>query len=147
MSYRQILYHIVFSTKNRKPAFPRNRDEELHQYIAGVIKKKKCMPYRINGVEDHIHILSDLHPVISLSELIKDIKVSSSMWMKETGKFPDFEAWQISYGAFTYSIKEKNVVSNYIQRQKEHHKKEIFFDEFKRLLIENAVEFDERYLL
>lgn len=147
MSYRQILYQIVFATKYRKPVITRDRDEELYQYIAGVIKKKKCVPYCINGIEDHIHILSDVHPTICLSDLIKDIKVSSSMWMKETGKFPHFEAWQISYGAFTYSIKEKKVVSNYIQRQKEHHKKEVFIDEFKRLLIENDVEFDERYLL
>lgn len=147
MSYRQILYQIVFATKYRKPVITRGRDEELYQYIAGVIRKKKCVPYCINGIEDHIHILSDVHPTICLSDLIKDIKVSSSMWMKETRKFPAFEAWQISYGAFTYSIKEKNVVSNYIQRQKEHHKKEVFIDEFKRLLIENDVEFDERYLL
>ena len=67
--------------------------------------------------------------------------------MKSSGLFPDFEGWQDSYGAFTYSIKEKDVIINYIKNQKEHHKKETFYDEFRRLLIENGVEFNEKYLL
>lgn len=105
------------------------------------------MLYRINGVEDHIHILSDLHPTVSLADFVKDIKVSSSIWMKESGKFPAFVGWQEGYGAFTYSIRERDMIINYIRKQKEHHKKETFQDEYKRLLIENDVEFDERYLL
>ena len=67
--------------------------------------------------------------------------------MKDSGLFPDFEEWQDSYGAFTYSIREKDTIINYIKSQKEHHKKETFYDEFKRLLIENGVEFNEKYLL
>jgi putative transposase len=98
-------------------------------------------------VEDHIHIFSDLHPTVSLSGYIKDIKVASSVWMKASGKFPKFEAWQEGYGAFTYSIREKDMIINYIKNQKEHHKTETFYDEFKRLLIENEIEFDEKYFL
>jgi putative transposase len=98
-------------------------------------------------VEDHIHILSDLHPSVSLSDYIKDIKVASSLWMKECGYFPAFEGWQDGYGAFTYSIREKDKVINYIKNQKEHHKSETFYDEYKRLLIESGIGFDEKYLL
>ena len=98
-------------------------------------------------MEDHIHIMSDLHPSVCLSDYVKHIKVSTSLWMKESGKFPAFEGWQEGYGAFTYSVKEKETVINYIKNQKEHHKSENFYDEFKRLLIENEIEFDERYLL
>ena len=146
-SYRQIFYQIIFGTKFRMPTIEEAHCEELYKYVAGSIKNKKCKLYRINGVEDHIHIFSDLHPSISLSDYIKDIKVASSIWMKECGRFPKFEGWQDGYGAFTYSIREKDMIINYIKNQKEHHKSETFFDEYKRLLIENGIEFDEKYLL
>ena len=146
-SYRQIFYHIIFGTKYRKPTIDEAYCADLYRYMSGIIKCKNCKLYRINGVEDHIHIFSDLHPGISLSDYVKDIKVASSIWIKESGKFPHFKAWQEGYGAFTYSIREKDVIINYIKNQKEHHKKETFHDEFKRILDENGVEFDEKYLL
>ena len=102
--------------------------------------------YRINGIEDHIHILSDLNPTVALSDYIKNIKVASNIWMKGSGKFPKFKGWQESYGAFTYSIKEKNAVIEYIKNQKDHHKIENFYDEYKRLLIEHGIEFNEKFL-
>ena len=82
-----------------------------------------------------------------MSDYIKDIKVASSIWMKADGNFPKFEGWQEGYGAFTYSTREKDMILNYVKNQKEHHKTEIFYDEFKGLLIENGIEFDEKYLL
>jgi len=147
MSYRQIFYHIVFGTKNREATIAETHCEELYKYIWGIIKNNKCKLYRINGVEDHIHIFSDLHPSIALADYVKNIKVASSIWMKESGKFPKFKGWQNEYGAFTYSIKEKDMIINYIKNQKQHHKHESFYDEYKRLLIENRIEFDEKYLL
>jgi len=146
-TYRQIFYQIVFSTKNRELAIAENHCEELYRYISGVIKNKNCKLYRINGIEDHIHIFSDLHPSVSLADYIKDIKVSSSLWMKECGRFPKFKGWQDGYGAFTYNIREKEMIINYVKNQKQHHKTENFYDEYKRLLIENEIEFDEKYLL
>ncbi len=146
-TYRQIFYHIIFGTKHRKSTIPNSSEEELYKYIFGIIKNKKCKLYRINGMEDHLHILSDLHPSICLSDYVKDIKVATSLWMKESGKFPAFEGWQDGYGAFTYSKRDKDMIINYIKNQKEHHKSEGFYDEYKRLLIENEIEFDEKYLL
>ena len=67
--------------------------------------------------------------------------------MKANGNFPEFDAWQEGYGAFTYSIREKDMIINYVKNQKEHHNAETFYDEFKRLLLENGIEFDEKYLL
>ncbi len=75
MSYRQIFYHIVFGTKHRKSTIVDENCEQLYKYIWGIIREKSCKLYRINGAEDHIHIFSDLHPSISLSNYIKDIKV------------------------------------------------------------------------
>lgn len=147
MSFKQIYYQIVFGTKHRQPTIAEPYCTELYKYIWGIIENKKCKLYRINGVEDHIHIFSDLHPSICLADYVKDIKVASSIWMKESGNFPDFIGWQDGYGAFTYSIREKDTIIDYVKKQKEHHKKETFLDEYKRLLIENGIEFDEKYLL
>jgi putative transposase len=146
-SYKQIFYQIVFGTKNREATIAEAHCEDLYKYIWGIIKEKNCKLYRVNGIEDHIHIFSDLHPSISLADYIKDIKVASSIWMKETGYFPDFTAWQVGYGALTYSIRDKDMIIEYVKNQKEHHKKENFYDEYKRLLEENGIEFDEKYLL
>lgn len=144
-SYRQIFYQIVFGTKYRKPTINAVYDDLLYSYIARIIKNKKCFPYNINGIEDHIHIMSDLHPSIALSDYVKDIKIASSIWMKEGARFPDFEGWQDGYGAFTYSIRERDMIINYIKNQKQHHKKENFETEYRRLLIDNDLEIDERY--
>ncbi len=146
-SFRQIYYQIVFGTKYRQPTIAEENCKELYKYIWGIIEKKQSKLYQINGTEDHIHIFSDLHPSQALSAYVKDIKVASSLWMKSSGKFPDFIGWQVGYGAFTYSIREKDKIINYVKKQKEHHKKENFLNEYKRLLIENKIEFDEKYLL
>ena len=146
-SYRQIFYQVIFGTKNREATIAEGYCEELYKYITGIVKNNNCKLYHINGVADHIHILSDLHPSISLSDYVKDIKVASNLWMKGNGNFPKFEGWQEGYGAFTYSIRERDKIINYIKHQKEHHKSETFYDEYKRILTENGIEFDEKYLL
>ena len=145
-TYRQIYYQIVFGTKFRRRTISRMHDEELYKYIAGIIENKNCKLYRINGLEDHIHIMCDIHPSIRLADLVKDIKVASSIWMKESGKFPLFESWQEGYGAFTYSIRERDMIINYIKKQKRHHQQETSFEEYKRLLIEHGIVYDDKYL-
>ena len=144
-TYGQIFYQLVFATKNRQPTINPTHENDLYKYIFGIVKSKKCKLYRINGMSDHIHIFCDLHLSLSLSNYIKDIKISSNLWMKESKNFPDFESWQEGYGAFTYSIKEKDNMIEYIKNQKEHHKTENFYDEFKRIIIKNGIEFDEKY--
>jgi REP element-mobilizing transposase RayT len=146
-SYRQILYQIIFSTKERTSSLHESHRQELYKYIWGVINDHNCKLYRIGGIEDHLHIFSDLHPSVCLADLVKDIKLASSSWIKNTGLFPLFPGWQTGYGAFTYNIKEKDAVIEYIKRQKEHHQKESFLNEYKRLLIENGILFEEKYLL
>ena len=146
-TYRQIFYQIVFSTKNREASIAEEYEQELYKYIWGTITGHKSKLYRINSLPDHIHIFSDLHPTVCLSDYVKHIKVASSMWMKEIGFFPKFTGWQEGYGAFTYSNKERDLIIDYVRNQKEHHKTETFYDEYKRLLIEHEIEFDEKYLL
>jgi hypothetical protein len=82
-----------------------------------------------------------------LADLVKDIKVSSSIWIKERGIYPLFSYWAESYGAFTLSIREKDKIINYVINQQEHHKRETLREEFIRLLKENGVDFVEKYLV
>lgn len=144
-TYTQILYQIVFGTKNRSKVLTKEHRDELYQYIAGICAAKNCHLYRINGVEDHIHILTHLHPQVALSDLVKDIKLASSKFIKENKLFPHFNGWQAGYGAFTYSLDAKENLIKYIINQEVHHKKASFRDEYLELLKEHDVEVDMRY--
>lgn len=146
-TYTQILYQIVFSTKNRERTLSEGKREELFKYISRVLANKKCHLYQINGVEDHIHILTHLHPSVALADLVKDIKLSTSKFIKEKSLFTNFRGWQGGYGAFTYSVDSKSILINYIINQAEHHRKKTFREEYLELLKEHGVEFDEKYLL
>jgi putative transposase len=146
-SYRQIYYHIVFGTKNHKPTLPDVFSEEIYKYIWGIIKNKNCKLYRINGCRDHIHILSDLHPSLALADYIKDIKIASSVWIKGQGKYQNFEGWAEGYAAITISHSDRDSIIEYIKNQKEHHKIESFIDEYRQILKEYGIDFDEKYFL
>ena len=97
-------------------------------------------------MEDHIHILSDLHPSICLNDYVKEIKVASSLWMKQSGKFPAFVGWQEGYGAFSYSHSHIGQVYDYILNQEQHHKKKTFKQEYLQFLKKFEVEYNEKYL-
>jgi len=145
-SHRQILYHIIFGTKYRKPVIDPNHKKELYKYIWGIIKNKNCRLYQINGGKDHIHILSDLHPSVSLANFVKDIKVASSVWMKESGYYPEFEGWAEGYGAFTYAYRDKEKIIKYIKNQEEHHRKVSSRKEYIGFLKIFGVDYDDRFL-
>ena len=101
--------------------------------------------FQINGMEEHIHFLSDLHPSVALADYIREIKVSSSKWMKASGLFPNFKGWGIKYCTLTYAYGDRDVIINYIKNQQEHHKKESFQDEVKRLFKESGIDLDEKW--
>lgn len=145
-TYTQILYHIVFSTKGRIPALSKPNREEMFKYITGILQNKKCHLYAINGVEDHIHIATHIHPTIAPSDLVKDIKLASTELIKLKKLFPNFIGWQEGYGGFTCSYNQKDWLIDYVKNQEVHHHKENFIDEYKRLLEEFGVEFDVKYL-
>ncbi len=146
-TYRQIFYQIVFSTKYREQTLLESFEKEVYKYIHGTIKNMNCKLYRINSMPDHIHIFSDLHPSVCLSDYVKNIKISSNLFIKNELGIKDFYGWQNGYGAFTYNIKEKDLIIDYVKNQKEHHKHETSIDELKRLLLESGIVFDEKYLL
>jgi REP element-mobilizing transposase RayT len=145
-TYTQILYQIVFSTKKRERTLQKENRQQLFQYIWGILKKKNCHLYRINGVEDHLHIVTHLHPSVALANLVKDIKVASSDYIKEQKLFSYFNGWQDGYSAFTYSIDAKNNLIEYVKNQETHHLKKSYQEELIDLLKEHGVEYDEKYL-
>ncbi len=146
-TYTQILYQIVFSTKNREHTLIKPHREELFRYMWGILKNKNCHPYQIGGVTDHLHILTHLHPSVALASLVKDIKLASSEHIKALRLFPAFYGWQVGYGGFTYAFKDKDNLIRYIKNQEEHHKEKTFKDELLTLLKEHEIEFDEKYFL
>jgi REP element-mobilizing transposase RayT len=145
-SYTNLIYHIVFSTKDRRPIITADYKNRLYEYIGGIIRGQGGILLAINGVTDHVHILAKLRPDIALSSVLRDLKANSSGWMHDV--FPsarDFR-WQNGYGAFTVSVSQIPKVERYIAMQEAHHAKTTFRDEFIALLRANEVEFDESYL-
>lgn len=145
-TYTQIIYQIVIGTKFREKVLTKNNREELFKFINGILKNKQCVLYQVNGIEDHIHIVTHIHPTVALASLVKDIKLACSQFIKENNLFPLFKGWQDGYGAFTYSMKEKDRLIAYVQNQEEHHKHKSFLQEYKKQLIKHNIRFEEKYL-
>jgi len=124
----------------------KDKRTDLFKFIWGILEKKKCHLYRMNGVEDYIHILTSMRTTMDVANLVKDIKVASHLWIEENEIFPEFIEWQVGYGAFTVSAYEKDGLIEYIKNQEAHHKIETFEDEYRRLLKEHDIDFDEKYL-
>ena len=144
-SYRQLLYHLVFRTKESLPTIKQDNVSHLYSYITGIVKNKNSHLYRINGTENHIHILTDLHPSLALADFMREIKASSSFWMKNSNYFPDFNCWAEGYCALTCSYMNLTIVVEYIKNQYEHHRKKSFEEEYRSLLIESGLDIDEKY--
>ena len=145
-SYVNLIYHIVFSTKDRNPIITEACESRLHEYIGGTIRGLGGIALAVNGTEDHIHILAKLRQDKAVSDVLRDLKANASGWMHKV--FPDQKefAWQNGYGAFTVSATQVETVKNYIANQKVHHQTQSFQDEFVLALQRNDVEYDEKYL-
>lgn len=145
-TYVQILYQIIFSTKHREKTLSKEFRPELFKDIWGILKNKNCHLYQIGGVEDHLHIVTSIHPSVALATLVKDIKLGSTSFIKEKKIFEQFNGWQDGYAAFTYSIEAKNNLIEYVKNQESHHHKKTFKEELIELLKEHGVEYYDKYL-
>nr|WP_231955460.1 transposase [Aquiflexum balticum] len=106
-TYTQIIFHIIFSTKHREPSLLQSEKKRLYAFIHQLLTNKNCHLYRINGMEDHLHILTHIHTTVSVAALIKDIKLASSDFINKEGIFPKFNGWQDGYGHFQRPSKPK----------------------------------------
>ncbi len=145
-SYTNLLYHIVFSTKDRRPFITPDYEVRLYDYLGGTIRNMGGISLELNGTEDHVHVLAKLRPDCALSDILRDLKANATGWMREV--FPTLKnfSWQRGYGAFTVSQSHVEAVRRYIARQKEHHQKISFRDEFIQFLRQNGIEYDERFI-
>ena len=144
MSYVQLLYHVVIRTKANQPVLSLEHSDDLYRYIWGIIKNKNSVLYRINGMEDHVHVLFSLHPTIALSDFMREMKAETSKMLKRTAGFGQFTAWSEGYAALSYSLKDKEMIINYIKNQREHHRTISFREEYMAFLKEMNLELDER---
>lgn len=145
-TYTKLYYHIVFSTKNRQPFISPGIENELHKYISGIVRGIDGSCIEINGMPDHVHLLTILPPKISVSDTLRTIKANSSKWIHETK--PDLAkfVWQDGYAAFTVSKSQVDPVREYIREQKRHHADRDYKAELLNLLARHDVEYDERYI-
>ena len=146
-AYTQHLFQWVWSTKYHQPTLDPEGRAPLFAYIAGLLRKQNCFVHVVNGVENHVHVVSSLHPSKSVSGIIKDMKLATHAYISKSGILPRFNGWQTGYGSFTYSKSALKSLICYVENQKEHHRIKTFRDEFIDLLKEHDIEFDERYLL
>ncbi|MDO4959781.1 MAG: IS200/IS605 family transposase [Prevotellaceae bacterium] len=137
MAHVNCTYHIVWRTKCSQRTINEKFERELYAYILGICREKKCRLYRINSMPDHVHMCVEIHSAIAVSEFVRLVKQESSKWMKEQrDKFPKFDGWGNGYAGFTYSVKERPSVVEYIKEQKEHHKHKTFREEYEEWLVE-----------
>src|SRR3989442_5732343 len=145
-TYTSLHYHIIFSTKNRVPYLKSAMEQRVWAYIGGVARQHKMTALQVGGIEDHIHALVLASPTHAPSQIAQFLKGDSSKWIhEEVPNLRDF-AWQDGYGAFTVSKSHLPDVIEYIQSQREHHRKRTFQEEYKDFLNKHGIDYDERYL-
>jgi REP element-mobilizing transposase RayT len=144
--YTQLLVQFVFATKYREHLLHRDYRSEVWKYISGIITEKGHKSMIVNGVTDHVHILVGLKPYMSISDLVREIKRSSSIFINEKKWIKKTFQWQEGYGAFSYCESHLKFVYKYIENQEEHHRAATFKDEYLTLLKNFNIEYKEEYL-
>ncbi|SEJ47559.1 REP element-mobilizing transposase RayT [Cyclobacterium xiamenense] len=145
-TFSQIYIHYVFAVERRENLLEKPWREEVFKYIAGIIKGKKQKPIIVNGVSDHVHVFVGLKPVVSISDLVRDIKNNSSNFINERNFLKSKFSWQEGYGAFSHSHSQLDTVYQYIANQENHHRKKTFKEEYIEFLQKFEIEYQEKYL-
>ena len=147
-TYTQILYQLVFGSKDYTSFLTIENENILFSYVAGILKNKSCHSYIVGGASNQLHIITHLHPSIALAVLIKDIKMASHKMILENNRlFPHFTGWQVGYGGFTYHISSKISLIRYVEAQREHHKIISYKEELTQLLKDHSVDYIDDYLI
>ena len=145
-SLSSILIHLIFSTKNREPFISEAIEKELHPYMAKIFRELKSPSLTIGGTDDHVHILFSLGRTITIADLVEEVKTESSKWIKTKGQeFENFH-WQRGYGAFSIGQSQVASLKRYIARQRIHHQRVTFQDEYRKFLESYGLDYDERYV-
>ena len=145
-NHHQLLYHIVFSTKNRKQYLKDGFREKTFAYMAGVRKELGGFALKIGGYYDHVHLLIRIPAKINVSSFVGRVKANTSKHINDSSGNNYKFGWQDGFGAFTVSISQRDRVAAYIENQMQHHASESFENEYLLLLKKHQVEYDEQYI-
>ena len=145
-TYTNLLTHMIFSTKERRPLLNAALKERLFPYMGGIIRNLKGTALSINGPADHVHILMALPPTVAVATAASKIKSNSTGWVHDEFKACPAFKWQIGYGGFSVSESNVEKVMKYIADQEEHHRKTTFKEEFAAFLKKHKIKYDERYI-
>jgi putative transposase len=145
-THQQLLYHIVFSTKNRQRSLTDGFRDEVFAYMTGIAKNQGGFAIRVGGFYDHVHLLVRIPAKLSVSDFVGTLKSNSSKHINDTSELLRKFGWQDGFGAFTVSVSQKNRVVEYIANQIAHHAGHSFEDEYLHLLKKHEVEYDPRYV-
>ena len=145
-SFTKLYIHCVWSTKNREKTLSEDVREKLFAHIRENCSSKNITLLELNGYWDHVHLLIDLNPAVSLAETINLIKGESSHWLNENSLVPGHFKWQKRYSAFSVGLSVKGKVINYIRNQEAHHRKSSYLEEIKKFYREYGIAFDKRDL-
>lgn len=145
-TYTQIYIHIVFAVKGRQNLISKEKREELHKFITGVVSNRNQKLFAVFAMPDHVHLLVSMGPICSVSDLVRDIKAGSSKFINEKGWMNNKFNWQEGYGAFSYSRSGVDSVVKYILNQEEHHQKKTFREEYFDFLTKFEIDYDPKYV-
>jgi REP element-mobilizing transposase RayT len=148
-TYSSIILHFVFAPKGRDNKLLDSFREELHKYITGIVHAGQypCHVLATGSVDDHIHLLISMHPMVAPSKLMQAIKANSSRWINEQQFHQSRFEWQEGFGVFSHSISQKATAIRYVLNQREHHRKKVFKEEYFELLRKHGIEFNDAYVL
>lgn len=145
-TFTNLLYHIVFSTKNRIPLISPSLQPDLYAYMGGIIRGEGGILLEAGGMPEHVHLLAKFKPAVSVSEMLQRIKGKSSKWVNEEHAALRKFGWQEGFSAFSVSESRVSAVRRYLQQQEIHHRRQSYQDEVRALLQRHGIEYDERYL-
>ena len=144
-TFTQIYLQFVFATQGRENVIPKKNKEEIHKYITGIVQKRKSNLLAVNCMPDHTHLFIGYKPVISIPDLVQEVKVASNKFINQKFVYGNFK-WQSGYGAFSYSQSHIDRVIRYIKNQESHHERKTFKSEYLSLLNKFEIEFADEYL-
>ncbi len=145
-SLSQVILHIVFSTKDRRPWFDPAIRPRMHAYLATVCRDCDCEAYRVGGATDHVHLAIRLARTVSQADLLEHLKTSTSVWIKKQGEVYAQFHWQRGYGGFSVGWSQLPDLIQYIDIQEAHHRTRTFQEEYRALLKRYNLDFDERFV-
>jgi putative transposase len=145
-TYSQMNIHAVFAVSGRENLLKEDFRDTLFSYISGIIRGIGLYPLAVNGHHDHIHIIFELNPSMSVSKAMQEIKANSSKWINDQNIFPQKFHWQNGYGAFSYSRSQRDRVIKYIQNQYKHHERNSFRNEYLKMLDNSEIQYDSKYI-